>query len=208
MPSPAPSAVVDHRSVCALYHLWDPLLCTAAADPLAAVRGAFGFFTCWALAVHVAAAWFTRRGSGSTAPAVAWLRWWLAWGVAIGGGYVTFVHPRRLRLAWSAGRVLCVTGPALWLLDAAFHHGPCLWVIGNGRPPAATGTDDRAALIGGTLGAIALAGAYCALHDPRSVYGVDGTDVAFVLIATAVVGSVAAAAATATSPPSSPPSCR
>lgn len=165
------------REVRTLRDIVDPLTLAAVRNPGGALHCAVGFFTCWALLIHA----LPPPPSVQGAETMRWMRWWLSWGVTLGGGYITYVHPRRLFVAWPAAGVFCVAGPALWLIDAAFHHLPFIWtVVRGGRPGGG-----RIAAVGGAFGVAAFFTLYLALgFDPQVVYGLDPSTVIALLLLT------------------------
>ena len=90
------------------------------------------YFTAWALLLHALVVVDTRP---------------LGAFVSLVGGYITYVHPRRLGIPIGPGVTL--TGRSLYLVDLLFHHLPfafALWCpgirlgIGGARRPVAATT--------------------------------------------------------------------
>ena len=137
-----------------LEQLASPLLRDMAQCPVEALNVAAGFFTCWGLAAHALA-----RGCDTRL---------LALLVAVGGGYITYVHPRCLLVPMPRGPSwYCLSGAALHAVDLLFHQLPLLVILARrGRGPC-----------GGGGGALLLLAAYIlACGDPGERYGLRPCD--------------------------------
>jgi len=91
--------------------------------------------------------------------------------VAVVGGYLTYVHPRRFRLRAVDWRI---EGPTLWLLDALFHHLPLLVVVCAWWPHRRT---QPFFTLGGLWLTILILTVYVSLFDVRRVYGLRDIDI-------------------------------
>ena len=80
----------------------------------------YSFFTCWALTLHMLPA----RVRPDT--------FLLALVVSIAGGYITYVHPRCIRLRFN-GVTFLLSGPMLVLIDLLFHHLPLICIVAQRR---------------------------------------------------------------------------
>jgi hypothetical protein len=104
--------------------------------------------------------------------------------VSVTGGYITYVHPRRLGVPVAgAAADVYLTGPALRAGDALVHHLPLLllgaaWWWGCERRPFLDGA--------GCLLAALLLAAFAATHDVGRTYDLRARDVAAVALVLAL----------------------
>lgn len=171
--------------------LWDPFLWTLAVDPFGAVRCACGFFTCWALVLHIITPRTPRGGAFRLLLAVVvsiggayilggqncpfWQEFRIQNGQIWSSKYIVYWHPRQLHIkTFERGIEFNLRGPALWLVDVLFHHLPLLVVIltttSLHRSGSVTALGTHACVL------LSFAVFVATGHDPRRVYGLRGTD--------------------------------